>query len=481
MMRSSSSLRFPNPGWAWPKGGRAQLLEAALLMDQTQAREALNRWLQSHDLDDINFADHRLLAAIAERHSRNIADLAEFPRMRGLQRQLWTQSRMRVNAVLPMLQALVANGVEIMLLKGAARIALNPDAQRQRAHQDVDILVRGDQIQLAARILSAQDWQTVRGDSALSAVARSPATRAINFKKLPWGDIDLHRLAYHGANYHPTLDVKLWERAERAEYFGVPVLVPEGAERLAMTLSYGAWSAQAHSDWLVDAADILATGAVDWPYFMEITAKRRIIGQVRIGLSYLHNKIGLPLPLEAQNLLNGNCGIATLFIAHTEKDLPRWLRPVRRILYSMLRTKRDRSVSEKIPPLKLSIARTSQERLSENSATSADIAAGQLTNLGKYNFYADLIIKSPLCRRRIELELNSEHENLARFRIFAAPSASGTIRTRISTEIQLNAPAQHLTLTLRAGTLLTPGHTVEENSKYAALPFRLVKCRVQSH
>lgn len=472
-----SSRSFPHPGWAWPQGGRALLLSAALLPDQKEARSALDNWLERHDLDEIGFADHRLLAAIVERHGRSLTETAVFPRLKGLQRQLWTQSRLRVHEVLPALRALAVEGVELMLLKGAARIAVHPDAQRQRAHQDVDILVRGDQMRLAARVLTREGWQTVRGDTALAAVARSAATRAINFQKLPWGDIDLHRSAYHGGNYHHASDAALWERARPAEYFGLPVLVPEAAERLAITLSHGAWSPQSHSDWLVDAADILASDPIDWTHFADILSKRRIAGQVRIGLSYLHH-LGLALPPEMQRFLTGRCAFSTLLIARAEADLPRWLRPVRRICHSLGRAREERSGKVDVPPLSLSMARALAANPSGEFAASVRIAKEGLIQAGEHLFCAELAVTAPLRRRRIELELNSEFENLARFRVFAAPSGSGKIRARISARIRVNVPAQDLQLILRPGKLLSPGASAEDIAKYAALPFQLTSQRL---
>src|SRR5690606_7593709 len=100
--------RFPFAGWAWPHASRSLLLQAALMPDAQRAQAALTSWLLTHDLDEMGFHDHRLLAAISERHGRDLASWPQGPRLKGLQRQLWTQSRMRVHAVLPILQAMKA-------------------------------------------------------------------------------------------------------------------------------------------------------------------------------------------------------------------------------------------------------------------------------------------------------------------------------------------------------------------------------------
>lgn len=139
-----TARRFPDPGWAWPLEPRDLLLKAALLPQPEAALDHFARWLGAQDLDDAGFADHRLLAAITERHGAALGRFAEYPRLKGLQRTLWTESRMRVPANLPILRALAEGGVSVQLFKGAARVAVTPAAQRQRAHQDVDVLVRPD-------------------------------------------------------------------------------------------------------------------------------------------------------------------------------------------------------------------------------------------------------------------------------------------------------------------------------------------------
>lgn len=476
--------KFGDPAWAWPPNSRDSLLKAALLPDTAAARAALVHWLAHHDLDEIGFADHRLLAAISERHGAAIRDLPEYPRLKGLQRQLWTQSRIRLHAVLPALRALGSSGVEIMLLKGAARIALNPAAQRQRAQQDLDILVREEQMAKAAQVLTAGGWQTVRGDTALSAVARAPAARAINFQLHPWGDVDLHRCAYHGGNHHAQLDARIWLDAEPAQFFDLPVLVPCAEERLAMTLSHGAWSPESHSDWLIDAADIIASNKVDWGRACEIFTRRRMVLQARIGLSYLQSELQINPPAEAQDLLGalrperGIQGIGTLLIARAEQDLTGWQRSLRKIWFSYSRSRRKGGAMP-VPPLAVALARKVR------GAIAADMPRSKIAVLdrgfvapdtggGEIDFVANVVFEAPGTLRRIEFELNSEVQNLARFRVFALRRSKGLLRARLCARIRLTPGCGALRLEARPGKFLIPGLDASELKKYAAIPFYLV-------
>lgn len=478
MSITSSKRRFPYPGWAWPRYGRDRLLKAALLPDQNAARAELDLWLREHDLDDIVFADHRLLAAITERHGSALADLPEYPRLKGLQRQLWTRSMMQVHAVLPALQEIINAGIVPLLLKGAARIALNPAMQRQRAHQDVDVLIRQDQIQKAAQILSRQNWQTGRGETTLSAIARAPVTRAINFQLFPWGNIDLHRLAYHGHHYHDALDAVLWEHAEQADYFGLPVLVPAAAERLAMTLSHGALSPESHSDWLIDATDILSGGTVNWKQFADIIEKRKIQGQVKIGLGYIQHELGIVLPSEALQLIEGRVAFGTLLMARPENAFSLWQRLLRRVFLSgIIRAERKLGRTAKAPRRMVSIARNTRGTLysSQKLTTMTDLPLPPMDN----SLYEEkimlvdieLILKSPDQWRRVELELNSDTENLARFRVLAGNSKSGLVRARLQARIKPKDMIKNICLESRPGKSSHATAGSAEANRYAAIPF----------
>jgi len=117
--------RFPDYGWSWPTGSLDQLLKAALLPDEEAASLCAARWLDENDIDKVSFREHRLLAAISDRFGRKLAGHKAYPRLVGLQKMLWTKSRMAMREAEPALQAMVEAGCAVMLIKGASRIAVN--------------------------------------------------------------------------------------------------------------------------------------------------------------------------------------------------------------------------------------------------------------------------------------------------------------------------------------------------------------------
>ncbi len=489
-MRPKAS--FFSPEWAWPPQRRDSLLKAVLLPDQTAALAALKDWLLHYDLDEMTFADHRLLAAITERHGRNLSEIPEYPRLKGLQRQLWTQSRIRLNAALPMLKLLHEAGIELMLLKGAARITANANAQRQRSQQDVDILVRDEQIELAARILSDGNWQTARGDSAFAAIARASTTRAINFQLLPWGDIDLHRRAYHGRQGHTDLDQNIWNDSVPACFFGLPVRIPSLEERLAMTLSHGAHTPEAHSDWLLDAAELFRNGSLNWTKASEIFTRRRMVVQAQIGLSYLQHVLGDSFPVQGSHALaslrpeRGLAALGTKLLARPENEIVPWLRPVRKAWLGYTRGQPTIASGSSIAPIKLGIARRykGKHAASHLLGTEAEFSLAGMPNAqpiapGRMPvFTVELIIPHPGVHRRVELELNSERQNLARFRLLILNNGNGFLRAKFKARISNPMDLDRLVLESRPGKLLIPNEPDINSPKYKQMPFQVLNWSV---
>ncbi len=136
------SRRLPDYGWAWPHGSLDLLLKAILLDDEAQALQIGLDWLEAQDLDEVTFSQHRLLVALADRFGRRLSASPSWPRLVGLQRNLWTRSRLSLRDATGALQAFSKAGIRFMVIKGASRIALDPGAQRGRIAHDIDLLVQ---------------------------------------------------------------------------------------------------------------------------------------------------------------------------------------------------------------------------------------------------------------------------------------------------------------------------------------------------
>ncbi len=292
------SRRFPGYGWAWPDGMLDQLLKAVLLPEDA-ALEMARRWLATNDIEAAGFREHRLLAALSERFGRRLADHPAYPRLVGLQKMLWSRSRLAMREALPVLGAITGAGHRVMLIKGAAQVARDPNAQRARVSYDIDILVRKEAMSAAFEVLVDRGWAPATGASAPFLRPRVPFLRSMNFHRNDFGDIDLHQFAYHPNQRSARDDEALWARGEPAAFGGVAVEVPSPADGIAIAIAHGGLDAHAHSDWLVDCARTIRLGDVDWETLLRTVEDRSIAVPAAIALSYLDREIGVPVDKTA--------------------------------------------------------------------------------------------------------------------------------------------------------------------------------------
>src|SRR5262249_40933921 len=147
-----------------------------------------------------------------------LAARPEGPRLAGLQRHLWTRSRMSIAQAATALRRMVDAGIPVMLLKGAARLAAEPDSVRARMAHDVDVLVPRQGFADAMEALFETGWTASSGESRLCLRRMAPGIRATNFFRDRFGDFDLHQWAYGDGIPHDGLQRALWDNARPVEF-----------------------------------------------------------------------------------------------------------------------------------------------------------------------------------------------------------------------------------------------------------------------
>ncbi len=301
--RLSTSRRFPHLSWAWPNGGRERLLIAAAHADARRAAQALLDWLSTTDLDDAEFAEQRLLVRAASRFPETHLKVPERARLNGIVRLLWTKSSLSLDGAAPALKALREAGVELLVLKGMAQTALDMQNLKGRIAHDIDILIRVSDLPVALPLLDGAGWRSTRGESGLFLKERGASFRSLNFVKPPFGDIDLHTRAYLTTNHHSEAETGLWSRSARTRLLDVDVLVPSPTDRLVNAIAHGVLDAHRHSDWLVDSAQLIGEGNIDWPLVVRLAQGLGVPAQVTLALFYLREVLGFAVPEKALNLL----------------------------------------------------------------------------------------------------------------------------------------------------------------------------------
>ncbi|MEO5759662.1 MAG: nucleotidyltransferase family protein [Mesorhizobium sp.] len=474
------SRRFPDYGWSWPTGKLDQLLKAALLPDEDAACQYAARWLDENDIDLVSFREHRLLAAISDRFGRKLAGHSAYPRLVGLQKMLWTKSRMAMREADPALKAMVDGGADIMLIKGASRIAVNASAQRGRVAHDIDILVRPRDMATVFDILRGSDWQIASGVSPQYLRTRLPSLRSMNFFKGSFGDIDLHQLGYDGSQPSTEDDVAIWQRAVPAAFSGVSVFVPSPADRMTLAIAHGGLDAHTHSDWLVDCAVAIHGGDVDWDVFTDIVSRRGIAVAAAVALSYLGLEIGIPVPeavLARTVEMADRAGLSrwsAMLQAKPRTDFGKlvWLS---RGFAKQLRLKRKKGRPQQAPPAspwRGGLARRKTDVSPAPMVFSQIIPCPQASG----DMMLDLTVRIgvPPVRRRIEMEINAGDDHIARLRAMVI-SRSGKERVlRFRGKVTLEGAPKSLMLEARPSRQFRDWDNAATVAAYGALPFQLL-------
>ncbi|MBB6468319.1 hypothetical protein HNQ96_004203 [Aminobacter lissarensis] len=479
--------RFPDYGWAWPTNGLDRLLKAVLLPDHEAAQAQVLRWLDANDIDAVEFREHRLLAAIADRFGKALAEHAAYPRLAGLQKMLWTKSRLAMREAEPALKAIVEAGVPIMLLKGASRIAVDPAAQRGRVAHDIDILVRPEHMAAAFDVLRHGDWQVSTGVSPQYLKPRLAAVRSMNFFKGSYGDIDLHQVAYDWSQADAVDDAALWQRASPASFSGLDVLVPSAADRVTLAIGHGGLDAHTHSDWLVDTASAIRAGSIDWSVLGDIVARRHLAVPAAVALSYLEAEMAVRVPSEVLERVvgmadrTGASRIASLLQAKPRTDF-KGLTWLSRGVAKQLRMRKKRAVREReLPGVEWHGRRT---QAVDGVGAAAPALSQQLplpqAATGAAQAELDIVVQMdvPPVRRRIEMELNGGECHFARLRYRKLGKSGGRLTLRFRGKIRVDQADGALVLSARPSRQFRQWEHEQTVSTYGAVPFRIVSVSV---
>ncbi|TPI29714.1 nucleotidyltransferase family protein [Mesorhizobium sp. B3-1-6] len=476
--------RFPDYGWSWPTGSLDQLLKAALLPDEEAARLCAERWLDENDIDRVSFREHRLLAAISDRFGRKLAGHAAHPRLVGLQKMLWTKSRMAMREAEPALKAMVDAGCAVMLIKGASRIALDAAAQRGRVAHDIDILVRPDDMQPAFDVLRDRGWQIATGVSSQYLRTRLASLRSMNFFKGNYGDIDLHQLAYDGSQQNAEDDLAIWRRAIAARFSDVSVVVPSPADRIALAIAHGGLDAHTHSDWLVDCTVAIEGGDVDWALFLDVIARRGLAVAAAVALSYLALEIGIAVPeaVLAQVVgmadRRGAARLSSVLQAKPRTDFGAltWLS---RGFAKQLRLRRKKGRLKQTEP---DIVWRGKSMAAKAAGGPAAFVLSQTLDEPQGEageMMLDLVVRIvvPPVRRRIEMEINAGDRHVARLRSMAISRSGGERMLRFRGKVKLDRTGRTLVLEARPSRQFRVWDNEQAVATYGALPFQLVSAR----
>ncbi|MEN6543654.1 nucleotidyltransferase family protein [Parvibaculum sp.] len=242
---------------SWPQGDLDLLLRVALL-PAADAAKCWDRWKAHHDLDDVTWEEHKLLAPIASRLPAIAPDCPYRPRVQGLAKAHWTTSQLVLRDSAAALDTLLEHAIPVMLLKGGALQAAGVSGSGPRISGDLDILVPRPLYPRAITLLYAEGWSS--RDSREYAQSSWRFRSGLNLRRGLHGDIDVHHQPVPAPRLTDAALDALWARATPARFHGRPVVVPSHADMIALTAAHAArpaTSRQISAAWAFDLIALL--------------------------------------------------------------------------------------------------------------------------------------------------------------------------------------------------------------------------------
>jgi hypothetical protein len=295
------SLFLPRPPRPWPQGcwptdRQRLLIRACLLADEDDARQAWSDWQDDTPLSMIDAASNHLLPLMLPRLDAWGAFLGERRRIQGLVRYHWLRQQLLRRGLESVIGALESRGIDAVLLKGAA-LSAGTYRDGLRPMNDLDILVRREQSDVAIEALLSAGWRSRFADPGRSA----RVVHACVFNHASGIELDLHFSPFHERPITSDDFRDVVALAERVPIGGRSTLVPSAADQLVFTCAHGVRYAEvAPCRWLVDACLLIRrSGArLDWTRVRRQAVRYGMELPVALTIRFLADEVGLTMPEE---------------------------------------------------------------------------------------------------------------------------------------------------------------------------------------
>jgi hypothetical protein len=264
--------------------------------------EAWRAWRSHIDVDQLDRGSRSLLPLL---HQNLVAHDVEDPlmdRFRGVYRRTWYENHTRFREVASLLRAFHDEGIDTMILKGAALTLLHYKDHGARPMEDIDVLIPTEQATAAIGLLAELGWIPWQrpleafGDEYLS------ARHSHSFRDAANRQLDLHWHALADSR-HPGADDEFWRNAVPVEICDTATRALDPTDQLLHVCVHGVLGKGLAPLllWIADATTILNTSGVviDWDRLVAHARRRRLVLQLKDALTYLEGLLDAPIPPTA--------------------------------------------------------------------------------------------------------------------------------------------------------------------------------------
>jgi hypothetical protein len=247
-------------------------------------------------------AEHEKLLPILWTYLRDHADLVPADIREAFQRQAAvTEFRMALteSALRQVVEVLTANGIRVMLLKGAALAVTKYGSFARRPMGDFDILVPPGEDERAWNLMRAAGWrlELEAGEEFFDSHHHLPGLVDPNGLNLV---LEIHRTMLPPTGPFVFDETELWQEARAVQLGATEAWVPSDCHQLLHLSVHFAWSHMfsGMGRTVRDIATILAAGPFDWPRFSDLAIRTQAGTCAYWTLAITRTLSGTPVPTE---------------------------------------------------------------------------------------------------------------------------------------------------------------------------------------
>jgi len=284
------------PGTLWPTPEQALIL-AASVGPEPAAADAFRAWSRGVDLNaDFSREIFRLLPLVYDRMRRLGVDDPLMGRLKGVYRFAWYRTHAMLNRVAPVVAALRADGIDMLMLKGVPLLFTYYRNHAVRPMADIDVLVPVDQARRAMATLARLGWHRIETASDDDLQFR----HAMLWRNAHGDEIDLH---WHGLfeTRDAAADRDFWSGSRPFDFAGIATRQLDPALMVAHLVVHGMrHNPEPPIRWIADTMTVLReeTNQLDWPRLLAFARRHRLTYRLSLGLDYLATAFSAPVPAE---------------------------------------------------------------------------------------------------------------------------------------------------------------------------------------
>jgi hypothetical protein len=290
-------------GGCMPSREQELLLRAALLKGDA-ALQAWRDWRARADPDRLDLGSFRLLPLLYRNLRGHGPQDPLIEKFKGIYRLTWYKNHLLFHRMAPLLRLFQNEGIETMLLKGAALILFYYKDYGARPMDDFDILVHPEQVPAAINLLKGLGWKIPFGGQ--KRLYENNMTNVIAFQHPSNGKLDLHwHVLWECCGGEADQD--FWNGAVSINFGDIPTSVLNPADQLLHVCVHGArWNPLPPLRWIADAMFVIGCedAAINWDRVVDQAIARRLTLVQRNTSHYLSNLLDAPVPstfLEKMN------------------------------------------------------------------------------------------------------------------------------------------------------------------------------------